>query len=211
MKALVLFYSSFGHTHRLAQAVAEGASQVRNAVVDIKRVPEVLSEDILQALGSLETQRRLSSVPECRMEELPNYDAIFFGCPTRYGNMIGQMRMFIDSTGPLWASGALVGKICSAFTSTATQHGGQESTLLTMYTSLLHHGMIIVGLPYTFAGQSRMDEITGCSPYGASTISGGEGERWASENELEGARFQGRHVAMIADRLVSKDWRSLEP
>ena len=202
MKALVLFYSTYGHTYRLAQAVAEGAGSVAGTTVTIKRVPELLPKHILDALGAAEAQQKIAHIPEAAMDELPEYDVLFFGTPTRFGNMIGQMRMFLDSTGPLWTRGALVGKVGSVFTSTATQHGGQESTILSVHVTLLHHGMVIAGLPYAFQGQSRMDQVTGCSPYGASTIAGGQGERWASENELDGARFQGRYAAGIAARLA---------
>jgi NAD(P)H dehydrogenase (quinone) len=204
MKALVLFYSSWGHTWRMAQAVAEGAGEVEGTEVVIRRVPELLPEPVLEVMGAVEAQKRFSHVPVCSMEELEDYDMLFFGMPTRYGNMAGQMRMFLDSTGPLWMKGALIGKVGSVFTSTGTQHGGQESTILSVHTTLLHHGMIIVGLPYSFTAQNRMDEITGCSPYGATTIAGGNGERMPSENELEGARFQGRHAAGIARRLAGE-------
>jgi NAD(P)H dehydrogenase (quinone) len=201
MQTLVLFYSTYGHTFRMAQAIAEGVTEVKGSTVTIKKIPEILPLSVLEALHAVEAQKQFAHIPECTMTELSDYDAIIFGTPTRYGNMIGQMRMFIDSTGPLWSKGALIGKIGSAFTSTATQHGGQESTLLTLYTTLMHHGMIIVGLPYSFTGQNRLDEVTGCSPYGASTIAGAKGERWPTENELEGARFQGRHVAQIGSRM----------
>jgi NAD(P)H dehydrogenase (quinone) len=202
MRALVLFYSTYGHTYRLAEAVAEGASSIPGSEVVIRRVPETLPESVLQKMGAIEAQKQFSHIPECKMEELADYDAIFFGTPTRFGNMIGQMRLFLDSTGPLWAKGALVGKVGSVFTSTSTQHGGQESTILSFHITLLHHGMLIAGLPYSFTGQTRMDEITGCSPYGASTIVGGEGNRHPSENELAGARFQGKFVAEMASRLT---------
>jgi NAD(P)H dehydrogenase (quinone) len=152
-------------------------------------------------MGALEAQKMMDSVPICTVEELKEADAIIFGTPTRFGNMIGQMRQFLDATGNLWAEGALVGKVGSVFTSSATQHGGQESTILTFHVTLLHHGMVIVGLPYAFQGQMRIDEISGGSPYGASTIAGGKGERMPSENELDAARFQGKHVASIAAKM----------
>jgi len=154
-------------------------------------------------MGALEAQKGFAQVPVCKIEELAAADAIIFGAPTRFGNMCGQMRQFLDGTGGLWAKGALVGKVGSVFTSSATQHGGQESTILSFHTNLLHHGMIVVGLPYAFAGQMRIDEITGGSPYGASTIAGGQGERMPSENELAAARYQGKHVAEITLKMVS--------
>lgn len=203
MKTLVLFYSSYGHTYQMAKAVAEGVGQVDGGSVEMRRVPETLPGEVLKAMGALEAQNAFEQIPVTKVEELPNYDAIIFGTPTRFGNMAGQMRQFLDGTGQLWAQGALVGKVGSVFVSTATQHGGQESTILSFHTTLLHHGMIIVGLPYAFQGQMRIDEITGGSPYGAGTIAGGKGERLPSANELETARFQGKHVASIASRLVS--------
>jgi NAD(P)H dehydrogenase (quinone) len=202
MKLLVVYYSLYGHIHRMAEAVAEGAREVAGADVVLRRVPETLPEDVLRKMGALEAQKGLAHVPVCKVDELPAADGILFGTPTRFGNMCGQMRQFLDATGELWAKGALVGKVGSAFTSSATQHGGQESTILSFHTTLLHQGMVIVGLPYAFQGQMRTDEITGCSPYGASTITGGKGERLPSENELAGARFQGRYVATIADKLA---------
>lgn len=202
-KILVLFYSAYGHIHTLSQAIIEGIKEVNGVSVDLKRVPETLSEEILAKNGSLETQKKLSSIPVCTVDDLVNYDAIFFGSPTRFGNMCGQMKQFLDATGKLWTKGALVGKVGSCFTSSGSQHGGQESTLLSMQIPLMHQGMIIVGLPYTFEGQTRIDEITGCSPYGASTISGSKTDRQPSLNELAGARFQGKHVASITKKLVS--------
>jgi NAD(P)H dehydrogenase (quinone) len=198
---LVVFYSMYGHVRRMAEAAAEGVREVAGVEVALRRVPETLTEPELRALGALEAQRGMADVPVCAVEELAGADALIFGAPTRYGNMCGQMRQFLDATGGLWARGALVGKVGSVITSSATQHGGQESTILSFHTTLLHLGMVIVGLPYTFAGQMRIDEITGCSPYGASTIAGGKGERLPSANELAGARFQGRHVAAIARKL----------
>jgi len=204
MKVLIVYYSMYGHIYRMAEAVKEGAGSVSGADVRICRVPETLPEEVLQKMGALETQKSLAHVPVCKVEELAAADAIIFGAPTRFGNMCGQMRQFLDATGGLWAKGALVGKVGSVFTSSATQHGGQESTILTFHVTLLHHGMVIVGLPYAFAGQMRIDEITGGSPYGASTIAGGDGKRLPSENELAAARFQGKHVAEIAARLFRK-------
>jgi NAD(P)H dehydrogenase (quinone) len=200
LKVLVAYYSMYGHVHRMAEAVCEGAKQVDGVDVEMKRVPETLPQNVLEKMGALEAQELFAEVPVCSVDDLPQADAIIFGTPTRYGNMCGQMRQFLDATGRLWAAGALIGKVGSVFTSSATQHGGQESTILSFHITLLHHGMILVGLPYSFKGQMRMDEITGGSPYGASTIAGGRGERWPSENELEAARYQGRHVAMIASK-----------
>lgn len=202
MKALVVYYSMYGHIHAMAQAVAEGVGQVPGAAAQLLRVPETLSEDILAKMGALDAQKKLAQVPVCTVDELADADAIIFGTPTRFGNMCGQMRQFLDATGGLWAGGKLIGKVGSVFTSSATQHGGQESTILTFVPFLMHQGMVVVGLPYSFQGQMRIDEITGCSPYGASTIAGGQGERMPSANELDGARFQGRHVAEIAAKLA---------
>ena len=201
INVLIVYYSMYGHIYRMAEAVKEGAGSVSGAEIRICRVPETLPEEVLQKMGALETQKSLAHVPVCQVEELAAADAIIFGAPTRFGNMCGQMRQFLDATGGLWAKGALVGKVGSVFTSSATQHGGQESTILTFHVTLLHHGMVIVGLPYAFAGQMRIDEMTGGSPYGASTIAGGDGKRLPSENELAAARFQGKHVAEIAARL----------
>jgi NAD(P)H dehydrogenase (quinone) len=204
MKVLVVYYSMYGHIHRMAEAVAEGARTVKGADVFQYRVPETLSEEILGKMGALEEQKGIAHIPVCTVDELAAADAIIFGTPTRFGNMCGQMRQFLDATGGLWVKGALVGKVGSVFTSSATQHGGQESTILTFHTYLLHQGMVVVGLPYSFDGQMRIDEITGGSPYGASTIAGTQGERLPSKNELNAARFQGRHVAEIAAKLSYK-------
>lgn len=201
MKIFVVFYSSYGHVYEMAKAVAEGVALVPGAEVQLFRVPETLPEEVLQKMFALDFQKSLADIPVIQPDQLGEADAIIFGTPTRFGNMIGQMRQFLDATGPLWAKGALVGKVGSVFTSSATQHGGQESTILGFHTMLLHHGMVLVGLPYAWAGQTRIDEITGGSPYGASTIAGGQGERMPSQNELDGARFQGRHVAQIAAKL----------
>ena len=201
MNVLIVYYSMYGHIYRMAEAVKEGAGRVNGVDVRLCRVPETLPEEVLEKMGALETQRSLAQIPICKVDELASADAIIFGTPTRFGNMCGQMRQFLDSTGGLWAKGALVGKVGSVFTSSATQHGGQESTILSFHFTLLHHGMVIVGLPYAFAGQMRLDEITGGSPYGASTIAGGDGKRMPSENEIEAARYQGKHVAEIAKKL----------
>jgi len=201
MKVLIAYYSMYGHIHRMAEAVKEGAGSVSGADVRMCRVPETLPDKVLEKMGALETQKAQAQVPVCTLEDLIAADAIIFGTPTRFGNMCGQMRQFLDATGGLWAKGALVGKVGSVFTSSATQHGGQESTILSFHITLLHQGMIIVGLPYTFTGQMRIDAITGGSPDGASTIAGGDGKRMPSENELDAARYQGRHVAEIAGKL----------
>jgi NAD(P)H dehydrogenase (quinone) len=201
MKILVLFYSSYGHVYRMAEAVAEGARSVSGAEVVVKRVPETLSAEVQKAMGIDAASKVYEYIPVASVDDLEKADAVIFGTPTRFGNMAGQMRAFLDATGGLWTRNALIGKIGSVFASSATQHGGQESTILSFHTTLLHHGMIIVGLPYSFKGQTRIDEITGGSPYGASTIAGGAGERLPSENELSAARYQGKHVAEIAARL----------
>jgi NAD(P)H dehydrogenase (quinone) len=198
MKVLIVFYSAWGHVYSMAKAVAKGVAEVKGAEAVLRRVPETLPEDLGKQLGII----NIPEVPVCTIDELGAADAIIFGAPTRFGNMCGQMRTFLDGTGPLWMKGALVGKVGSVFTASATQHGGQESTILSFHTTLLHHGMVVVGLPYAFEGQSRIDEVSGGSPYGASTIAGGKGERRPSENELAAARFQGRHVAQIAAKLT---------
>jgi NAD(P)H dehydrogenase (quinone) len=202
MKLLILYYSMFGHVHRMAEAVAAGAQQVPGTEVILARVPETLPDSVLEKMGALEARKKFAHIPECTPRQLAEPDAVIFGTPTRFGNMCGQMRQFFDATGGIWKAGALVGKVGSVFTSSATQHGGQESTILSVHTTLLHHGMIIAGLPYYFEGQQRIDEVTGCSPYGASTIAGNDGQRWPSENELAGSRFQGKYGAGIASKLV---------
>ncbi len=196
-KVLVLYYSSYGHIETMAGAVAEGAAGA-GADVTVKRVPELVPEDAARKHGFKLDQ----AAPIATPQELVDYDAIIFGTPTRFGNMASQMRNFLDQTGGLWASGSLIGKVGSAFVSTATQHGGQETTLTSFHTTLLHHGMVIVGLPYSAAGQMTLDAISGGSPYGATTIAAGDGSRQPSENELDLARFQGRHVATIAAKLA---------
>ena len=203
MKVLVVYYSTYGHTHKMAEAVAEGVKEVEGAEVEVRRVPETLPQEVLEKMGAVDAQKAFSHTPVCTVDELAGADAIIFGTPTRFGNMCGQMRQFLDATGQLWANGSLVGKVGSVFTSSATQHGGQEATILTFHVTLLHHGFVVVGLPYAFQGQMTVDEITGGSPYGASTIAGGDGSRMPSENELNAARFQGKHVAEIATRLAS--------
>ena len=203
MKVLIVYYSTYGHVHGMAEAVAEGVGRVPGAEAVLRRVPETLPEEVLAKMNAVEVQKAFSHVPVCTVEELAEADAILFGTPTRYGNMCGQMRQFLDATGRLWLKGALVGKPGGVFASTATQHGGQESTLLSFHTTLLHLGMVVVGLPYAFAGQMTLGEISGGTPYGATTIAGSKGERMPSPNELEGARFQGRYVAEIAVRLAA--------
>jgi NAD(P)H dehydrogenase (quinone) len=196
-KVLVLYYSYYGHIEAMANAVASGAREVPGAQVDVKRVAELVPDEVFRKSGGKADQ----PAPIAQPSELPNYDAILFGTPTRFGNMAAQMRNFLDQTGGLWASGALVGKVGSVFTSSATQHGGQESTILTFHPTLLHHGMIVVGLPYAEQRQMGLEEIKGGSPYGASTITGAQGERMPSEAELGMAAYQGRHVTQIATKL----------
>ena len=196
-KVLVLYYSYYGHIEAMAGAIAEGAREVAGAQVDVKRVPETVPDEVFRKSGGKANQ----PAPVAQPGDLANYDAIIFGTPTRFGNMCGQMRNFLDQTGALWMSGALVGKVGSVFASSATQHGGQESTILSFHTTLLHQGMVIVGLPYSEQRQMGLDEIKGGSPYGASTIAGAQGERMPSEQELGMARFQGRHVTTIASKL----------
>ena len=198
-KVLVLYYSSYGHIETMAEAVAEGVREAGAEAV-IKRVPELVPEEIARKSGFKLDQ----TAPIATVDELPDYDAIIIGAPTRFGNMPAQMKNFLDQTGGLWAQGKLVGKVGSVFTSTATQHGGQESTILSTQIVLLHQGMVIVGLPYSFQGQMTLTEITGGSPYGASTIAAGDGSRQPSQNELAGARYQGRHVAQIASKLAAR-------
>lgn len=195
-KVLVLYYSSYGHIERMAEAVAEGVRQAGAEAV-IKRVPDLVPEEVARKSNFKLDQK----APIATVAELPDYDAIIIGSPTRFGNMAAQMKNFLDQAGGLWVQGKLIGKVASVFTSSNTQHGGQESTILTTHVVLLHLGMIIVGLPYSFPGQMDMADITGGSPYGASTIAGADGSRQPSDNELAGARFQGRHVADIANRL----------
>jgi NAD(P)H dehydrogenase (quinone) len=193
-KVLVLYYSMYGHIETMAKAVAEGARCVEGAEVTIKRVPDLVPEDVAKKSGA-----KLDQAAEIALvDELPDYDAIIFGTPTRFGNMCAQMRNFLDQTGRLWLNGSLIGKVGSVFTSTATQHGGQETTITSFHTTLLHQGMIIVGVPYACQEIMNMTEITGGSPYGASTLAGADGRRQPSENELKIARFQGKHVTEVA-------------
>lgn len=203
MKVQIIFYSMYGHIFRMAEAVAEGARSVAGAEVGLFRVPELVPDEVLEKSGAKAAQQVFAHVPVATTGQLPEADAIIFGTPTRFGNMCAQMRNFFDQTGGLWMKGSLIGKVGSVFTSTGTQHGGQETTITSFHSTLLHHGMVIVGVPYSCKGLTVMTEITGGSPYGSSTLAGGDGKRTPSENELEIARFQGRHVAGIARRLTA--------
>ncbi|MBL8500169.1 MAG: NAD(P)H:quinone oxidoreductase [Nitrosomonas sp.] len=198
-KVLVLYYSMYGHIEIMAHAVAEGVRSVENTAVAVKRVPELMSEEVARRVGAKLDQ----AAPIATVDELPDYDAIIFGTPTRFGNMCAQMRNFLDQTGRIWLNGGLIGKVGSVFTSTGTQHGGQETTITSFHTTLLHHGMIIVGVPYSCQEIMNMSEITGGSPYGASTLAGGDGKRQPSDNEMKVAHFQGVHVAQVANKLSS--------
>ena len=200
-KIQVVFYSMYGHIYQLAEAVAAGAREVQDSEVTLYQVAELVPDAVLEKSGAKAARAAFAHVPLAQPGQLAEADAIIFGTPTRFGNMCAQMRNFLDQTGGLWMKGALIGKVGSVFTSTATQHGGQETTLTSFHTTLLHQGMVIVGVPYSEQRQMTLAEITGGSPYGASTITGGDGSRQPSENELAIARFQGRHVAEIALRL----------
>ncbi|MHB8809174.1 MAG: NAD(P)H:quinone oxidoreductase [Desulfobulbaceae bacterium] len=202
MKLLVVYYSMYGHIYKMAQSVVAGARAVDGVQVELRRVPETLPKEVLERMGAVATFEEQKEVKVCTVEELGAADAILFGTPTRFGNMCGQMKQFLDATGQLWQSGALVGKVSSVFTSSNTQHGGQESTILSFHIVLLHQGMVVVGLPYSFPGQMEIGIISGCSPYGASTIAGPDGSLTPNANELAGARFQGEHVARIAKKLA---------
>jgi len=202
MKLKIIFYSMYGHTYHMAEAVAEGAREVEDTEVELLQVPELVPDEILELSGAKQARAAFAHVPVAEPDDLADADAVIFGTPTRFGNMCAQMRNFLDQTGLLWAQNALVGKVGSVFTSSGLQHGGQETTIISFHTTLLHHGMVIVGLPYTEVRQTTMEEITGGSPYGASTIAAPDGSRMPSENELAMARFQGRHVATIAAKLV---------
>lgn len=202
MKIQVVFYSMYGHVYRMAEAVAEGARQVDGADVSLLQVAELVPEAALERTGAKQARAAFAHVPIADPKQLAEADAIIFGTPTRFGNMAAQMRNFLDQTGGLWASGGLIGKVASVFTSTGTQHGGQETTITSFHTTLLHHGMIIVGVPYSCQELTNMNEITGGSPYGAGTLAGADGSRTPSENELSIARFQGKHVAQITKKLV---------
>ncbi|TFH28690.1 MAG: NAD(P)H:quinone oxidoreductase [Promethearchaeota archaeon] len=201
-KILVLFYSTYGHIYQMATAVAAGIEQVAEVKAIVKRVPETISEDILKSMGAFEAQKAFQHIPVASPQELGDYDGIIFGTPTRFGNMAGQMKNFLDQTGMLWQKGALIGKVAGVFVSAANQHGGLESTILSFHIPLLHHGMLIAGLPYSFQGQMGADEIKGGSPYGASTIADKDGSRMPSQMDLDGARFQGNYIAGIVKMLV---------
>lgn len=197
-RILVLYYSMYGHLERMAAAVAEGARSVDGCEVTVKRVPEIMDAASFAKAGGVAN----ASIPLASIDELPDYDAIIFGTPTRFGNMAAQMRNFLDQTGGLWAQGRLIGKLASVFVGTSTQHGGQETTITSFHTTLLHHGMVIAGVPYSCTELTNMAEITGGSPYGAGTMAGTDGRRLPSDNELAIARYQGRHVATLAGRLT---------
>lgn len=192
----------YGHVYTMAEAIAEGVREVEGAEVEILQVPELVPDEALEKSGAKQAREAFAHIPVAKTDDLADADAIIFGTPTRFGNMCAQMRNFLDRTTQLWAQNALVGKVGSVFTSTATQHGGQETTITSFHTTLLHHGMVIVGMPYTETRQFTLDEVSGGSPYGASTIAGGDGSRMPSENELAMARFQGNHVATIAKKLA---------
>jgi len=194
----VVFYSMYGHIYKMAEAVAEGAKQVSGVTVSVFKVPELVPEDALIKSGAKSLQEQFKHIPIAQVSQLADADAIIFGSPTRFGNMCAQMRNFLDQTGDLWGKGALIGKVGSVFSSSASQHGGQETTITSFHSTLLHHGMLIVGVPYSASGLTNMKEITGGTPYGATTLAGVDGKREPSVNELEIARFQGKHVAEIA-------------
>ena len=203
MNIAIVYYSMYGHIRAMAQAAAEAANQVPGVRAQVYRVPETLPDEVLEKMGALDAAKAQAAVPLATPDILAAADAVLFGTPTRFGNMTGQMRQFLDSTGGLWAKGALIGKPAGVFTSSGTQHGGQESTILTFIPTLMHHGMVVVGLPYSFQGQMGVDEIVGGSPYGASTIAGGDGSRMPSQRDLDGVRFQARHLAEIAKKLAA--------
>lgn len=201
IKVQVIFYSMYGHVYRMAEAVVEGAKQVPGADVSLYQVPELIPDEALEKQGARATRAAFAKVPVARVDQLAEAQAIIFGTPTRFGNMTAQMRSFLDQTGAIWLKGSLIGKVGSVFASTGTQHGGQETTITSFHTTLLHHGMIIVGVPYSESGLLHMEEISGGTPYGATTLAGPDGSRHPTANELKVARFQGRHVAEIATKL----------
>ena len=203
MTVHIVFYSMFGHVYQMAEAVAEGAREVGGTQVGLFQAGETLPNEILVETGAGEARAQFAHIPIATVDHLAEADAIIFGTPTRFGNMCAQMRAFLDKTGPLWAAGALIGKVGSVFASTASQHGGQETTIISFLFTLLHHGMIIVGVPYSEQRLLDLEEITGGTPYGATTIAGADGSRWPTENELAIARFQGKHVAEVTSRLLS--------
>jgi len=200
-KVQIVFYSMYGHVYQLAEAVAEGAGEVPDTEVEVYQVPELMSDEALEKSGAKATREAFADIPIAEPARLAEADAIIFGTPTRFGNMAAQMRNFLDQTGQLWFTGALVGKIGSVFASTGTQHGGQETTITSFHSTLLHHGMIIVGVPYAEQRLLNMEEITGGTPYGATTLAGADGSRRPTENELAIARYQGKHVAEIVQKL----------
>lgn len=202
MKIQIVFYSMYGHIYQMAEAVAEGARGVSGAEVGVYQVPELVPDEALERVGAKAARQAFAHIPVAQPAQLADADAILFGTPTRFGNMAAQMRNFLDQTGGLWAKGALIGKVGSVFASTGTQHGGQETTITSFHTTLLHHGMIIVGVPYSCQELTNMNEITGGTPYGATTLAGSDGSRKPSANELAIARFQGKHVAEITKKLV---------
>jgi NAD(P)H:quinone oxidoreductase type IV len=208
MEIQVVFYSMYGHVHQMAEAVVQGVERMEGARVGLYQVPELIPDEALEKVGAKQTRQAFSHVPVAEPDQLAQADAIIYGTPTRFGNMCAQMRNFLDRTGQLWMKDALVGKVGSVFASTGTQHGGQETTITSFHSTLLHHGMIIVGLPYSEKRQLVMDEITGGSPYGATTLAGSDGSRQPSPNELEMARFQGLHVAKITKALLDGGWKS---
>ncbi len=201
MKILILFYSTYGHMHKMALAAAEGASRIDGAQVDIKRIPETLPEEVLAKMGATDAQKAFAHIPLAEVKDLKEYDAIIFGVPTRYGLPSAQVQTFLDKTGGLWSKGSLVGKLAGVMTGSGTPHGGQETTIRSVHTALLHHGMVLAGLPYTFPGISRTDEVTGGSPYGASYIVRNEGQS-PTDNELDGALYQGEYIAGLAKKMT---------
>jgi NAD(P)H dehydrogenase (quinone) len=207
MKVKIIFYSMFGHIYKIVEAMAQGVREVEGAEVKFLQVPELVPDAVLEKSGAKKAREAFARIPVAKLTDLVDADAIIFGTPTRFGNMCAQMRNFMDQTGGIWAKSALVGKVGSVFTSSATQHGGQETTITSFHTTLLHHGMVIVGLPYSEQRQTTISEMTGGSPYGASTIAGGDGSRMPSENELAMARFQGRHVPLLLKRWLDKVYR----
>ena len=203
IKVQVIFYSMYGHVYRMAEAIAEGARQVSGAEVGVYQVPELIPDDILEKYGAKAARASFTKVPVAKVEQIADAHALIFGTPTRFGNMAAQMRNFLDQTGPLWMRGALIGKVGSVFASTATQHGGQETTITSFHSTLLHHGLVVVGVPYSVSGLSHMNDISGGTPYGATTLAGPDGSRQPSANELQIARYQGKHVTEIASKLFS--------
>lgn len=203
MNIAIVFYSMYGHIRAMAEAAAEAINALPGASATLYRVPETLPDEVLGKMGALDAAKAQANIPLATPDVLAKADGILFGTPTRFGNMTGQMRQFLDSTGGLWAQGALIGKPAGVFTSSGTQHGGQESTILTFIPTLMHQGMVVVGLPYSYQGQMGVDEIVGGSPYGASTIAGGDGSRMPSQRDLDGVRFQARHLAQIAAKLAA--------